>query len=541
MKIRMLPLLAVLILSACGGGSSSGGGGLEPTTNTGSNSSAEDDTAGGGSEPNAVSDADTNDILSWQLGDFAPSFNFKDYCAEPRAASSASGDSYNDKAGSLQHEKMWLRSWSHESYLWYDEIDDVDPEPFVTAQAYFNVLKTRQRTASDAPKDNFHFYQDTAEYKKQTQSGVRTGYGLALSWWQRGDVRELVVSYVEPNSPAERALIDRGSVLLAVDGIRTDQLDNELLKQQFIAALSPETEGESHSFLFRDLDPSVGERQLNMRSANVETSPVLLSSYYDVGANKVAYLVFNRFIAPAQPELISAFESMQQQGVSELILDLRYNGGGLLYLAAQLAHMISGRSESELFFEQQYNDKIESAGPIPFVSREIDYGAGRFLDQRLPSLNLNRVFILTGAGTCSASEAVINGLRGVDIDVLLIGSQTCGKPYGFTAQDNCGTTYSTIQFQGVNAKGFGEYSTGFAATGSSNDAVKVSGCDVEDDFSAVLGDNKEKRLQAALSLIGTGSCPSSASAALNKSRGQTSVLPFETDSLLNNGIFELIK
>ena len=84
--------------------------------------------------------------------------------------------------------------------------------------------------------------------------------------------------------------------------------------------------------------------------------------------------------------------------------------------------------------------------------------------QALPTLNLSRVYVLVGSGTCSASEAIVNGLRGVGVTVNLIGATTCGKPYGFYPTDNCDTTYFAIQFQGVNQLGQGDYADGFAPT-----------------------------------------------------------------------------
>ena len=114
----------------------------------------------------------------------------------------------------------------------------------------------------------------------------------------------------------------------------------------------------------------------------------------------------------------------------------------------------------------------------------------------LPYLGLKRVTVLTTSGTCSASEAVINGLRGADVQVDVIGSTTCGKPYGFTPVPNCGTTYFSIEFKGVNNKGFGDFSDGLAPT-----------CQVADDLSRPLGDRSEGLLAAALSYRETGTCP----------------------------------
>ena len=120
----------------------------------------------------------------------------------------------------------------------------------------------------------------------------------------------------------------------------------------------------------------------------------------------------------------------------------------------------------------------------------------------LPALDLSRVYVLTGGTTCSASESLINGLRGVGVEVIQIGSTTCGKPYGFYPQDNCGTTYFSIQFRGVNAAGFGDYSDGFSPANIIGPrGTLVPGCAVADDFLHELGDINEGRFQAALTRI----------------------------------------
>jgi hypothetical protein len=126
-------------------------------------------------------------------------------------------------------------------------------------------------------------------------------------------------------------------------------------------------------------------------------------------------------------------------------------------------------------------------------------------------LNLTRVYVLTSSGTCSASESIINGLRGVDVQVIQIGAPTCGKPYGFFAPDNCGTTYFSIQFKGVNNKGFGDYADGFAPTANPTLPTQLPGCAVDDDFTHQLGDVGENRLEAALGYRATGQCVALAS------------------------------
>ena len=108
------------------------------------------------------------------------------------------------------------------------------------------------------------------------------------------------------------------------------------------------------------------------------------------------------------------------------------------------------------------------------------------------------MYVLTSGGTCSASEAVINGLRGIDVEVILIGSTTCGKPYGFYATDNCGTTYFTVQFRGINDRGFGDYTDGFMIASEDDGMASIRGCQVADDFTQPLGDPNENRLEVAL-------------------------------------------
>src|SRR6185437_7266040 len=115
--------------------------------------------------------------------------------------------------------------------------------------------------------------------------------------------------------------------------------------------------------------------------------------------------------------------------------------------------------------------------------------------------------VLTGPGTCSASEAVMNGLNGVNVQVIQIGSTTCGKPYGFYPQDNGGTTYFAIECQGDNAKGFGNYPDGFSPQKSSTvTSAALPGCSVADDFTPQLGDSSEGRLAAALTYRTAGMC-----------------------------------
>jgi hypothetical protein len=237
-------------------------------------------------------------------------------------------------------------------------------------------------------------------------------------------------------------------------------------------------------------------------------APVQNVKTLDTPTGTVGYLLFNDHLATAEQALIDAFEFLDAADVDDLVLDLRYNGGGYLVIASQVAYMIAGTAPTagQVFEEMRFNAKHPSTNPVtgqplapsPFVTTTVGLSSQTVGDP-LPTLNLPRVFILTGPDTCSASEAIINSLRGIDVEVIQIGSTTCGKPYGFYPQDNCGTTYFSIQFVGVNDKGFGDYTDGFSPANTSGiQGTLVPGCSVADDYGNALGAEVEARLGAAL-------------------------------------------
>jgi hypothetical protein len=209
----------------------------------------------------------------------------------------------------------------------------------------------------------------------------------------------------------------------------------------------------------------------------------------------VGYFTFDSHLAKSEGELIAAINQLKAAHVTDLVIDMRYNGGGFFYIASELAYMVSSpaKTTGKTFEQLTYNDKLKSQNQIyPFFS-------SGSTNTSLPHLDLSHVMVLATRGTASASESVINSLRGVDITVDLIGAATRGKPYGFEPQNNCGYTYFAIQFKGVNQKGFGDYTDGFAPT-----------CAAADDLTHARGDTSETMLRTALSYRQTGVCPASA-------------------------------
>jgi hypothetical protein len=255
------------------------------------------------------------------------------------------------------------------------------------------------------------------------------------------------------------------------------------------------------------LDPGASATRIVALTSQIITSdPVNVVDVIDTLSGPVGYISFTEHIATSEVALVQAINQLGSAAVTDLVLDVRYNGGGFL----DIANEASGR----VFDEIQFNDKYPFRNPVTNEVLEPDYfhtttqGFSISAGQPLPSLNLNRVYVLTGPGTCSASETIINGLRGIDIEVIQIGDTTCGKPYGFYAFDNCGISYFSIQFRGINAMGFGDYTDGFSPENvSPAEGVPIPGCEVADDFDHALGDPQESRLNAALDYRETGTCP----------------------------------
>jgi carboxyl-terminal processing protease len=437
----------------------------------------------------------------------------------PRAGiNPATGSAYPDVAGSTLDENNFLRSFSNDTYLWYSEITDRDPGLYNDPLAYFDLLRTTATTPSGAAKDKFHFTYDSDEYYQLSQGGVSSGYGANWALLSATPPREIVVAYTEPGSPATAAGVDlaRGATVLEVDGFDIN-VASQVGVDALNAGLFPEL-GETHTFVVRDLG-AAGSREISMTSEEITNAMVQNVRVIDrLDGSHVGYMTFNFHRAPAEEALVNAINLLNAApGIDDLVLDIRYNGGGFLDIASELAYMIAGPAQTagRGFETLQFNDKHpvtdpftgQALAPTPFHDTTQGFGALP-VNQPLPTLNLPRVFVLTGPGTCSASEAIMNGLRGVDVEVIQIGSTTCGKPYGFYPVDNCGTTYFTVQFRGVNEKDFGDYTDGFSpANTAANAGTVVPGCSVADDFTNPLGVDTEGRLAAALAYREAPVCP----------------------------------
>jgi len=477
--------LALVTLAACGGGGNSFNG-APP--------------GGAGSD--------------WTQGVFLDASTFAAHCASPRSGIDPfTGQPFLDIQGTATDENNFLRSHSNNTYLWYNEITDRDPGLFATLP-YFDLLVTEATTASGQLKDKFHFTIPSDEFFELSQSGITVGYGALWVFLSGGLPGEVVVGFTEPNSAATAAGLARGAQVLVADGVDLATVPTQADFDIAVAALFPSQAGLAIDFTVRDLDGT--QRDITMTTASVTSTPVPKVNTIPTATGNVGYMQFNDHIATAESGLIDAVNQLSATGITDLVVDLRYNGGGFLDIASEFAYMIAGPipTAGMIFETLVFNDKHPVTDPVtgqaliptPFHTTTLGFDVAP--GQALPTLGLSRVFVLTGPNTCSASESIMNSLEGVNVEVIQIGSTTCGKPYGFYPAENCGTTYFTIQFSGENNKGFGDYTDGFSPTNQTGVVgTIVPGCSVADDFSHALGDPLESRLAAALLYRDGQPCP----------------------------------
>jgi C-terminal processing protease CtpA/Prc len=505
--------LAAVLVSACGGGGG-GGGSPAPTPNP---------PAGSG----------------WVAGQFAASDSYAAQCAAPRTGNDPDGVPYPDTQGTRLDENNFLRSWTNELYLWYDEVVDrnpagtyTDPRTGLPSQYdasldatldYFDTLQTNATTPSGAAKDKFHFTYDTAVWESLSGSGISAGYGAEFEVLAGRPPREVVVSLVQPGTPASDAGLTRGDRILEVDGNDLVNGNTQAIVDALVAGLYPETLNETHAFVVRHLNPALPDEPISMTSQEITIDPVqFVTTVQSPGGANVGYLLFTDHIFPAELQLVDAIDQLAAANIDDLVLDIRYNGGGFLAIASQLAYMIAGPAQTngQIFEAVQFSDKHPNVNPVtgapllPYGFADVTLGlSDPAVDgTSLPSLNLGRVFVLTGPGTCSASESIMNSLRGIGVEVIQIGETTCGKPYGFYPQDNCGTTFFSIQFRGVNALNFGDYTDGFAPSDGpvGTAGADLPGCAVLDDFDHGFADPAEDLLRTALEFRDNPVCPPTA-------------------------------
>ena len=463
-------------------------------------------------------------VPDFVANEFPPSSDLQDLCQTVRTDTDLNGFQRPDQQGELAHELFWLRSWMNETYLFFDQVADRNPNDFTDIAAYFDELLVAP------PTDRFSVLQSTEEFEASSSGTPTFGYGAEFTVLSNQLPRDWRVAFTQEGSPAESAGLTRGARILTIDGVDFINGTSNTELDTIVTGLLPTSVGESHVFGLQYPDGT--ETDITITSTSLTIEPVHLVDTIQQGNRNIGYLHFNSFgPRTGETQLIDAFETFSDQQIDDLVLDLRYNGGGLLFLSAQLGYMIAGsQSSNRIFYAQEFNNRNpgrnplsgEIVQPILFQDETLGFTDDVTPGRDLPTVNLNRVFVLTTDRSCSASEAVMNALIGIGVEAIQIGTRTCGKATGQIPTDNCGTTFIPLHFRGVNAVGFGDYDGGFApgeVTGSAGPLIM--GCSINDDLSTALGDPNEAQLAEALNFAETGTCSSNASAKTNASFNKT--------------------
>ena len=420
-----------------------------------------------------------------------PSTQFEGTLAPTSAGGGTLLSDWNATTCTDNRQKNWVRSWLNENYLFYRDapLTNIDPDTYTDTVANLFLDYTLRGVPS---KDRFSFVVTQAAADAVFQSGTATNVGFALT--RDSDNGIIRIAYVEPNGPAAAAGFARGMVLATVDGVATSSSIPLALFDQLFNSPA----GTSSDVGVQD---TVGGpvRTLTVATSIFSTSPLIVDRI--LPATTTGYLAYNSFATPVgEVQLADAFDRFAAAGVTDLVVDLRYNGGGFLNIAAELGYMVAGQAQSsgKVFEALVFNDKRSADNTSIGFANAITTLFGNS-PRPLSALNLQRVFVLTSGSTCSASEAFISALQGIDIDVVLIGGTTCGKPYGFNQANNCALAFFGLEFEGRNDKGEVTPVTGIPAT-----------CAATDDLDHALGDPAERMLATALSHQLAGSCPAPA-------------------------------
>lgn len=372
-----------------------------------------------------------------------------------------------------------------EMYLWNDEYKTLDLDFTKKYNTFFHdaLIGMTTNSLDKRPSANGEYSLFSYIEKRNIISSTRstkwvdkeltysfgiTGLSAVSIGTQEEHTNYIFVQGVYPDSPAERAGIKRGSIIVQING---ELFTNNNINQYYVDLLMPNS---SFSLKITEELRGGGVKESTITSEAMYCNPVLMSkvtTQEETPGHRIGYLVYSGFDASFDQELYDAFKEFKNQNITDLILDLRYNGGGHTMSANLIASCVAGAaSEGKVFSKLRFNKERMEKLKKEYDDELFSYPKYENLDTSLSAgaLNLKRIYCLVGNGTASASELVINSLRGIDIDVILIGENTTGKNVGMEYKDYDvrNNTYRVvpITFQSYNAKGFGDYEGGFAPT-----------------------------------------------------------------------------
>jgi len=411
----------------------------------------------------------------------------------------------------LRARQDWAFAQLKEWYLFPETLPtSLDPTPYATVSDYIDALTATARSQS---RDRFFTYiTSIAGENAFFNSGSSAGFGIRLAYDSSN--RLFVVESFE-GAPALAAGIDRGTQIVAI-GTTTSNLQTvaSLLASgggnAVTNALGPNTAGTARVLQVTD---AAGTRTVTVTKADFNLTPV--SSRYGAqiindGGRRVGYINLRTFISTADQQLRDAFANFRAQGITNVILDFRYNGGGLVSTAELIGDLLGGaRSTSEVF------------SYTTFRSEKSSNNSTRNFAPAAQSIAPTRIAFIGTGSTASASELVINSMIPYfRSNVALIGTNTYGKPVGQIAIDQaaCDDRLRVVAFATQNANRRGDYYTGLAG-------VVEASCQAPDDFTRQLGDPQEASTRAALNYLAGQSCtPVTAAAGLGAQSGSATLV-----------------
>jgi len=371
-------------------------------------------------------------------------------------------------ACTIDGQKQYVLDKMRDVYFWNDLLPvTVDLAAYPTPEALLDFLISFQ------PIDRFSYIDLAAADAQFFGEGQYEGYGFSSRFEAADDLR---FTRVFASSPANVAGFGRGQRILMLNG-RTiaDIQANEGVGSLFSL---PTLE-----FTIRRLDDS--EFTLTINQGLVTIDPVPQFRVIDrADGTSAGYIELVTFIRTAEPAFDNVFREFQRAGVTDVILDLRYNGGGLVSTTELLGDYLGGAVANGLVFSRTlFNDNNAASNRTSLIQGFAE------------SLNLSRLVVIATNRTASASELITNSME-PHVEVSIVGSTTLGKPVGQLGLEFCDKILRPTAFESVNADNVGRYYDGLPAD-----------CAAVDDISIPVGDDTDDNMTTALSLLENGVCP----------------------------------
>jgi carboxyl-terminal processing protease len=370
---------------------------------------------------------------------------------------------------SITAQNLFVRDRLFDLYLWADSLPAVNPAQFPSPEAYLEAVRQRPLDA------RFSYITSAASSNAFYSDSQFIGFGFSNALLD-GAMRVLQVFR---DSPAAEAGLARGDRIVEIDGRAVEEL---IETGQIATAFGPADEGVAIELAFVATDGTVSRQLMVKRAVTIPT--VSLTQVYEIDGRRVGYLFFRNFVRPSIAALDEAFATLRAAEVSELVLDLRYNGGGLVDVAQHLGSLIGGwRTAGQVFATYAHNERN--------AYRDTSL---RFepLEQAAPGLS--RLIAITSRSSASASELVLNALSPF-MPVVLIGDATYGKPVGQYLIEFCDKVLAPVSFAMRNANDEGAFFDGLPVT-----------CAAADDLTRQLGDAEESALAEAFHFIRHDQC-----------------------------------